>query len=304
MMRFAPLHFRCRLLLGLAVICCGHLGAGSAAWAQDGSAAGGKQLTISLPEVVVESPNIEHLIAARVRPAPPERLGVRLPAVFVELDTPPIRLPARPVPAEKKPDLDLTLYFGSSSDDFVAESEHFDTALAYLQKGSPVEALTLFDGLAKKTKIHFWRAAALFWAGETLLGLRQPQEARVRRESLLNSLMTDGLHYVAAARYALAQERCEARDYEGCLALLEGQSWEKGNFAYEEATFLKGWAQAKAGSLEEAIDTWTMLANAKGRLAYQALVALGHLNLKRKNLRSGGKTLCRGRGARFSQGRA
>ena len=168
------------------------------------------------------------------------------------------------------------------SDDFIDESEQFNTALAYLQKGSPVEALALFDGLAKKTKIHFWRAASLFWAGEALLGLRKPQEARERRERLLNLLQTDGLHYVAAARYALAQERCEARDYEGCLSLLEGQSWEKGELAYEEAFFLKGWAQAKMGSVDEAIDTWTMLANAKGRLAFQALVALGHLYLQRK----------------------
>jgi len=283
MMRFTAYKFRCRLLLGLVVACFGYWGAESTAWSRDGSAAQGKQLTISLPEVVVESPNIEHLTATRVRPIPPKRLGVRLPAVFVELETPLIRLPARPIPSEKMPDLDLTQYFGSSSDDFVDESEHFNTAYAYLKKGLPVEAFTLFEGLAKKTKIHFWRAAALFWAGETLLDLRRNQEARDRRERLLNLFLTDGLRYVAAARYTLAQERCEARDYEGCLALLEGQSWEKGNFAYEEAVFLKGWVQAKTGSVEEAIDSWTMLANAKGRLDVQALVALGNLYLQRKN---------------------
>ena len=283
MMRFPACNMRRRLLLGLAVICFGCLGAGNAARAQSESAAGGKQLTISLPEVVVESPNIEHLIAARVRPVPPKRLGVRLPAVFVELETPSIRLPPRPMPVEKKPDLDLTQFFGSTSDDFISESEHFETAYAYLQKGSPVEALALFDALAKKTTLHFWRAAALYWAGETLLGLRKPQEARERRERLLNSLMTDGLNYVASARYALAEERCEARDYEGCLGLLEGGSWEKDRLAYEEAIFLKGWVQAKAGSAQEAIETWTMLADAEGRLAFQALVALGHLYLQRKN---------------------
>lgn len=283
MTRYVAYHLRCRLLLGLAVICCGCLGAESAAWAQDQNAARGKQLSVALPEVVIESPSIEHLIAARVRPVPPKRLGVRLPVVFVEPQIPPVRLPARPMPPEKKPDLDLTLYFGAQSDDFVDESEHFNTALAYLQKGSPVEALALFDGLAKKTKVHFWRAAALFWAGETLLGLRKPQEARERKERLLNSLLTAGLHYVSAARYALAQEHCEVRDYEGCLSMLEGQSWETGELAYEETIFLKGWAQAKAGAVDEAIDTWTTLANAKGRLAFQALVALGHLYLQRKN---------------------
>lgn len=282
MIRFEAHHFRCRFLLGLLVVCCGYLGAENTAWARDESATQGKQLTISLPEVVVESPNIEHLIAARVRPVPPKRLGVRLPAVFVEIETPPIRIPSRPKPTEKKPDLDLTLYFGSSADDFVSEGEHFETAYAYLHKGSPVEALVLFDALAKKTKLHFWRAAALYWAGETLLDLRKPEEARVRRERLLNLLLADGLHYAAAARYALAQERCEARDYEGCLSLLEGQTWEKGILAYEEAIFLKGWAQAKAGSVDDAIDTWKVLADEKGRLASHALVALGHHYLQSK----------------------
>lgn len=280
---YAAYHLGCRLLLGLAVICSGCLGAAGSAWAQDQNDGKGKQLSVALPEVVIESPSIEHLIAARVRPVPPKRLGVRLPPVFIKLEPPSIRLPARPIPVEKKPDQDLTLYFGSSSDDFVSESEHFNTAYAYLRKGSPVEALALFDGLANKTKLHFWRAAALFWAGETLLDLRKPQEARVRRERLSSLLLADGRHYAAAARYALAQERCEARDYEGCLGLLEGGSWEKGSFAYEEAIFLKGWVQAKAGSPDEAVGTWTMLANAKGRLAFQALVALGHTHLRRGN---------------------
>ncbi len=280
-MRFPAYHLWRSFLPGLAVVCGVCLGVVHSAWSQGQSADGGRQLTISLPEVVVESPSIEHLIVARVRPVPPKRLGVRLPSVFAEPQIPLIRLPVRPIPPEKKPDLDLTQFFGSVSDDFVDESEHFNTALAYLQKGSPVEALTLFDGLAKKTKIHFWRAAALFWAGETLEGLRRNAEARERRENLSRALLTDGLSYVAAARYALAQERCEVRDYEGCLGLLEGQTWDKGSFAYEEAIFLKGWAQAKAGSLNEAIATWTLLVNQKGRLALQALVALGHIHLQR-----------------------
>ena len=283
MMRYPAYDMRRRLLLGLAAICLGWPGAENHASAQGNSAAGGEQLTISLPEVVVESPSIEHLIAARVRPVPPKRLGVRLPPVFIKLEAPSIRLPVRPIPVEKKPDQDLTLYFGSTSDDFVSESEHFNTAYAYLRKGSPVEALALFDALANKTKLHFWHAAALYWAGETLLELRKPQEARVRRERLLNQLLADGLKYAAAARYALALERCEARDYEGCLGLLEGGSWEKGNFAYEEAIFLKGWAQAKAGSVDEAIETWTTLANANGRLAFQSHAALGHIHLQRGN---------------------
>ena len=283
MMRFPFCHLRRSLLPGLAVVCCVCLGAAHTARAQSEGAAGGKQLSVSLPEVVVESPSIEHLIAARVRPVPPGRLGVRLPAVFVEPQIPPVRLPSRPMPPEKKPDLDLTQFFGSSSDDFVDESEQFNTALAYLQKGSPVEALALFEALAKKTKVHYWRAASLFWAGETLLTLRRVQEARERRENLLKLLLTGGLRYVAAARYALAQERCEARDYEGCLGLLEGGSWEKGGFAYEEAIFLKGRAQAKAGSVDEALKTWTLLASLKGRLALQALVALGHSYLQRRD---------------------
>ena len=283
MIRFAAYRFHCRFFLGLVVVCCGCLGVKSAGWARDGSATQGKPLTISLPEVVVESPNMEQLIAARVRPVPPKRLGVRLPAVFVEPETPSIRLPDRPVPSEKQPNLDLTQYFSSSSNDFRDEGEHFDTAYAYLQKGLPVEALTLFDRLAKKTKIHRWRAAALFWAGETLDGLREAEEARERRKNLVGMLLTDGLHYAAAARYALAQGRCEAGDYAGCLGLLEGQSWETGKFASEEAIFLKGWAQVKAGSVDEAVGTWTMLANGGERLAFRALVVLGHFYLQRKN---------------------
>ena len=98
MMRFPAYDMRRRLLLGLAAICLGWPGAENHASAQGNSAAGGEQLTISLPEVVVESPSIEHLIAARVRPVPPKRLGVRLPPVFIKLEAPSIRLPARPIP--------------------------------------------------------------------------------------------------------------------------------------------------------------------------------------------------------------
>ena len=283
MMRFAAFNIRRRLFLGLVAICCGYWVAESTAWAKSESATKGKQLSISLPEVVVELPSIEHLIAARVRPIPPKRLGVRLPVVFVAPQIPSIRLPLRPIPSEKKSDLDLMQLLGDLSGDFIDESEQFDAAHAYLQKNSPIEALSLFDGLAKKTKLHFWRAASLFWAGETLLSLRRTQDARERREDLLKLLLTDGFRYVSAARYALAQERCEARDYEGCLSLLEGQSWEKGKLAYEEAIFLKGWAQAKAGSVDEALKTWTILANPKGRLTFQALVTLGHFYLQRRN---------------------
>ena len=282
-MRFPAYDLLSRFLIGLVAVLCGYSGFENIAWAKSGSASKGKQLSISLPEVVVESLSIEHLIAARVRPVPPKRLGVRLPVVFVEPQIPPIRLPPRPIPLEKKPDLDLLQLLSSSPGDFIDESEQFDTALAYLQKGSPIEALSLFDGLANSTKLHFWRAASLFWAGETLLRLRKTQEAGVRRQHLLKLVLSDGFRYVSAARYALAQESCEAREYEGCLGLLEGQSWVKGELAYDEAIFLKGWAQAKTGSVDDALDTWTILAGDKGRLALIALVVLGHFYLQKRN---------------------
>ncbi len=280
-MRFRAFDFGFRFLLGLMVVSCTCFGSATAIRAQDGGSAKGKRLSISLPEIVVESPNIEHLIGSRLRPIPPKRLGVHLPAVFVELENPPIRLPMRPIPPDKALNPGQTRLFGGLLGDFIDESEQFGAALTYLRKDAPIEALSLFDGLAKKTELHFWRAAALFWAGETLLQMRKAEEARSRRKKLLRLLLTDGFRYVAAARYALAQERFEARDYQGCLALLEGQTWVQGTFAYEEAIFLKGWAQAKTGSVHKAIDAWTTLANARGRLALRALVVLGNFHLKR-----------------------
>ena len=257
-------------------------GALAAFWGCFGSAAGAGQLAISLPEVVVESPSMERLIASRVRPAPPGRLGVRLPAVFAEPEIPPVRLPPRPVPPEKKPAPGFSQFLAGLSSSFIDESERFAVALAYLQKGAPVEALAFFEGLARSAKRPFWRAAALFWAGEALLRLRRAEEARERRRRLLRLPPGDeGFRYAAAARYALAEARCEARDYRGCLGLLEGQSWPRGKFAREEAVFLKAWAQARAGSVDEAIDAWTALADARGRLALRATVALGHFHLKK-----------------------
>ncbi len=282
MMRFSACDSRW-VLLGAAVVLCGHLWDANPARAQEGGPAGEAQLSTSLPEIVVESPSIEHLIASRVRPLPPKRLGVRLPAVFVEPEIPAVRLPPRPIPPEKEPGQNRAGLLGGLLDEFIFidESEQFAAALAYLRQDSPLEALSLLDRLTKTTSRHFWRAASLFWAGETLLRLGRAGEATARRKRLLRLLLTAGARYVAAARYALAQERCEARDYRGCLDLLDGQSWSRKDFAYEEAIFLRGWAQAQADSVDAALDAWTGLANVRGRLAVRALVVLGHTHLKR-----------------------
>ena len=56
-------------------------------------------LSLSLPEVLIESPDLERLIARRVRPAPPERLGVRLPDLLIEGEVPPLAIPSLPLPA-------------------------------------------------------------------------------------------------------------------------------------------------------------------------------------------------------------
>ena len=257
------------LLPGALVFLCVCLGGAGAAE--------GKRLSVSLPEVVVESPDIERLIASRVRPRPPGRLGVRLPAVFIEPEIPPVRLPPRPLPREEKPKPGGLARFL-----FADESDRFGAALANLRKGAPIEALSLFEELAGSAKRPRWRAAALFWAGEALARLRKGREASAARERLLRMpLNEESFRYAAAARYALAGERCGARDYPRCLALLEGGTWVRGKFAYEEAVFLKGWAQARAGSVKRAIDAWAGLAGLRERLALRALVALGHVRLAR-----------------------
>ncbi len=281
-MRLLARDARCGLLTGLVLVFCGYLWSAGVGWSEGARAARGSQLALSLPSVVVESPSIEHLIAARVRPAPPKRLGVRLPSIFVQPDIPAVRLPPRPVPVEKKPKPTLAQeFFGSFSSAVLDESGKFHMAVEYLNKNAPVEALAIFEELTKSTGLASRRAASLFWAGETLLRLRRTREAAQRRERLLEASPKGGSHYVAAARYALAQERCEARDYKACLALLEGQAWAQGTFAREEAIFLKGWARQKMGSFDEAVAAWGVLADEKGRLALRARVALGHFYLSR-----------------------
>ncbi|MDA1000781.1 MAG: hypothetical protein O2807_09760, partial [bacterium] len=102
------------------------------------------RLTVKLPEVVIDSPDISQLISGRLRPQPPVRLGVRLPDV---LAAPPARetaLPARPMPGERAPDMELAGPFGALARGFGGEGAKVETAMAFLKKDDPAEALRYF----------------------------------------------------------------------------------------------------------------------------------------------------------------
>ena len=69
----------CLVVLGLI---------GGAGYALGATALKDGKLALSLPEVVIESPDIERLIAQRVRPVPPKQLGVRMPNIFPQAAMP------------------------------------------------------------------------------------------------------------------------------------------------------------------------------------------------------------------------
>ncbi len=234
------------------------------------------RLSLSLPEVVVESPDVERLIAQRVRPAPPGRLGVRLPDILVEAEVPPVTLPPRPIPSEREPDPDLTGPLGRLSRMFGDQGKVFETGLAYMKKGSPVEALTFFEEVSLRAKELRLRAAGLFWGGETALRLGRPEEARRKREEILRLPSKEVEPYSGAARFALAEERCGAGDYQACLRHLDGSEWSEGTFAAEEARFLRAWTLDRLGARGRALDAWALQASGEGPLALKAAVTLGH----------------------------
>lgn len=283
MREFRRIYFRAKtdgrlvpfpLFLGsflLAVFCAGTAPA---------AGVGEGKLTLSLPEVVIESPDIERLVAQRVRPVPPKQLGVQIPRVLPRVEIPEISPPSRPVPKEREPDMDLTKYLGGLSRIFGDPKRYFESGLAFLKKGEPVEALLYFNK-ARESKGSSWaKAAGQFWASEVLIRLGKLREAhRVRRE-LLKFPSRSGSRYIAAARYALADESCRAKKYQACLKWLDEGVWSEGGFASEEARFLHAWALLRLGIRNRGMEILLWLTPQGRPLSLKALVAMGHLYLE------------------------
>jgi hypothetical protein len=165
-----------------------------------------------LPEVVIESPDVERLIAQRVRPTPPTRLGVRLPDILLDGEIPPVGLPARPLPAEPDPDPDLIKVWGRFSRLFGSNEKVFETGMAYWKRDNPVEAFTFFNEASRRLREPRPRAAALFWAAEAALRLGRLEEAQRKRIEILRMPGSPAEPYASAARFALAEERCQGED--------------------------------------------------------------------------------------------
>ncbi len=240
----------------------------------------GDRLSVSLPEVVVETANIAHLIAIRVRPKPPARLGVDFPDILAHPEVPLISLPPRPLPPEVDPDPELATLMGGISR-FFGDEKVFESGLAYLKKSAPVEALSYFDFVMKKAEDPRLRVAGLFWSAETLLHLGRLDEARAQRERLMQLPLQRGGRYAAAARYAVADEKCKARDIDACFRILDEGRWQAGDFAIGEANFLRGWAFHAAGSREKALEAFAAAAGEKKGLARRSLVAVGYIRHQR-----------------------
>lgn len=247
------------------------------------------QLSLSLPEVVIESPDVERLIARRVRPDPPERLGVRLPDVLIEGEIPPLALPARPLPPEPEPDPDLTQAWGRFSRAFGNEAKTFETGLAYWKKNQPVEALAFFGEAAGKAREPRLQAAARFWGAEAALRLGKGEEARRLRQEILRLSAAPPEPYASAARLALAEEACGAGDHRACLAALDGGRWGAGEFASGEARFLRAWAHERLGARPQALAALAGLAEEGGAFAARALAALGHLHRRERDFPAAGR---------------
>ena len=235
-------------------------------------------LSLSLPEVVIESPDLERLIARRVRPAPPGRLGVRLPDVLIEGEVPPMTLPARPLPAEREPDPELTQAMGRITRFFGSGAKIFETGLAYWKKGQPVEALAFFEEAARKAGEPGPRGAALFWGAEAALRLGKEEDARRLRGEILRLPPLPPEPYASAARYALAEEACRGGGHRACLAALDGGRWRAEDFASGEARLLRAWAHERLGARPQALAALAGLAEGGGAFAARALAALGHLH--------------------------
>ncbi|MEE9276543.1 MAG: tetratricopeptide repeat protein, partial [bacterium] len=251
------------------------------------------KLALPLPEVVVESPDIARLIARRVRPTPPGRLGVRLPDVLAQAEIPEADPPARPIPPEREPDMDLANVMGGISRIFGDADKLFESGLAYLKRRNPVEALVYFDKAIAQSEDRRLRAAALFWSVETLLRLGRPKEALGRRSRLLWLPRPEGGRYAAAVLYAMARERCLAKDFAACLETLKRGRWQVGGFASREARFLRAWALAQSGERSRAREIYSFLAEEGGPLSLRALVALGHLQFRAERFSRAERTYLR-----------
>ena len=241
------------------------------------AAAGERQLSLSLPEIVVESPDIERIVAQRVRPLPPFQLGVRIPRIFPQIEMPRINPLPRPFPPEREPDPGLTDVAGRFSRFFGDDDKIFESGLAYLKKNSPVEALSFFMQSMKSADSPRLKAAARFWAAESLVRLGRDEEARQMRAALTEAGAEAAGPYRYAARYALAARGCRDGELDACLKWVEGESWKAGDFAYEEARFLKAWAHTRKGEQGKALDILTKLASIGGASFLQAQVSMGHL---------------------------
>ncbi len=238
------------------------------------------RLSVSLPEVMVETGNIAHLISIRVRPKPPARLGVDFPDILAQPENPPISLPPRPLPSEVDPDPELATLMGGISR-FFGDEKVFESGLAYLKKSAPVEALSYFDFIMKTAEDPRLKVAGLFWSAEALLRLGRVGETRTQRERLMQLPLQRGGRYAAAARYAVAEEKCKARDIDACFRILDEGRWQAGNFAFGEANFLRGWAFHVAGSQEKALEAFAAAAGEEKGLARRALVAVGYIRHQR-----------------------
>ncbi len=227
----------------LALILWAVLSAGVAGAAVPGDG----KLGLSIPEVVIESPDIERLIAQRVRPVPPKQLGVRIPSVLPQAEIPEISPPPRPVPKEREPDMDLTKYLGGLSRIFGDPDRYFESGLAFLKKGEPVEALLYFNKARDSKDSPRVKAAGQFWAAEVLIRLGRLREAYLVRRELLLFPARSGVLYKSAARYALAEESCRSKEYQTCLKWLDEGVWPEGGFASEKARFLHAWALLRLG---------------------------------------------------------
>ena len=157
------------------------------------------KLGLSMPEVVIESPDIERLIAQRVRPVPPKQLGVRIPKVLPQAEIPEIFPPPRPVPKEREPDMELTKYLGGLSRIFGDPDQYFESGLAFLKKGEPVEALLYFNKARDSKGSSRVKAAGQYWAAEVLIRLGRLREAHLVRRELFLDNVGDMTHHLKSA---------------------------------------------------------------------------------------------------------
>ncbi|MEE9256259.1 MAG: tetratricopeptide repeat protein [bacterium] len=262
-----------------------------------------RKLLLALPEVIIESPDIERLVAQRVRPIPPRRLGVRIPKIIPNARVPEISPPPRPLPPEREPDPELANVMGGFSRFFGDSTEVFESGLAYLKKGAPVEALSYFDRTANSADSPRLKAAGRFWAAETLVKLGRPEEARRRRMALLKAFPRAAAPYRAAARYALAEGRCAAGDYEGCLKWLDSGEWKRGEVAWAEAGFLRAWALIRLGARPKALNVLSLLASEENPIALKVLVALAHLYFREGSYAKAERAYARAESMRSPRGK-